>query len=64
MYPTMATEHPTNMTGPRTLNLSDAHVPKRTAKKPAMLGGTVKSWAVIRVYPRPEMMVGRKREKE
>ena len=42
MYPAIATVHPINMTGPLALNRSDTKVPIRTAKNPAIFGGTVK----------------------
>ncbi len=53
----MAREHPTIMTGPRALILSDRNVPRMTNMNPVMLGGTVKSCAMTLLYPRLEMMV-------
>jgi hypothetical protein len=35
----------------------------RTVKKAAMFGGTVNSWAVVDVYPMPEIMDGRNKVK-
>ena len=64
MYPTIATEQPPSMIGPRALILSDKVEQIKTVKKAPMLGGTVNSCAVTRVYPRLEMMVGRNSEKE
>lgn len=52
------------MIGPRALILSDSSEVKSTTMKAAMLGGTVKSCAVVvLVYPRPVMIVGKKSEK-
>lgn len=64
MYPAIATTLPAAMIGPLALILSDSSEVKRTVTKAAKFGGTVKSCAVVvLVYPRPVMMVGRKREK-
>lgn len=46
MYPIIATEQPTRMTGPRALILSDKKVAPITAMNPTIFGGTVNSWAV------------------
>lgn len=49
------------MNGPRAFTLSDRSVANSTMKKAAMLGGAVKSCAVVvLVYPRPVMIVGKK----
>lgn len=62
-YPEIATMQPTAMIGPRALMRSERNEVARTKRKAAMLGGTVNSCAVVFVYPRPLMMVGKKREK-
>ncbi len=56
-------QHPI-ITGPLALILSDANVHIMTARKPAMFGGTVNSWALTLLYPRLEIIEGRKRENE
>lgn len=56
-------QHPI-ITGPRALILSDRNVHRMTARKPAILGGTVNSWALTLLYPRLDMMEGRNSEKE
>ena len=53
--------HPA-ISGPLALTLSDRNDVASTMKNAAMLGGTVNNWAMVDVYPRPLMMVGRKRE--
>lgn len=64
IYPAIAITLPAAMIGPLALILSDSSDVKRTVTKAAKFGGTVKSCAVVvLVYPRPVMMVGRKREK-
>ena len=45
IYPMIASEQQNIMISPRDLILSDIKVPRITAKKPAIFGGTVKSWA-------------------
>lgn len=63
-YPAMATRQPPAIIGPRALILSERNEVRSTTTKAAMLGGTVKSCAVVVfVYPRPVMIVGRKSEK-
>ena len=64
MYPIIATEQPTRMTGPRALILSDKKVAPITAMNPTIFGGTVNSWAVRLVYPKVLIIVGRKSENE
>ncbi len=51
------------MKGPRIFNLSDAIAVIKTKKNATMFGGTVKSWALVDVYPRSLMRVGRNSEK-
>lgn len=60
----IAKEQQISITGPLALSLSDKNVASMTAMKPAILGGTVKSCAFIRLYPRLDMIVGRKSEYE
>lgn len=64
MYPIIAREQPIRITGPRALILSDMKVALITAMNPTVLGGTVSSWAVILVYPKVLIIVGRKSENE
>lgn len=64
MYPIIAREQPTRITGPRALILSDKKVALITAMNPTVLGGTVSSWAVMLVYPKVFIIVGRKSENE
>lgn len=64
IYPAMASTFPAAIIGPLALILSDSNDVNKTVKNAAKFGGTVKSCAVVGlVYPRPVMMVGRKREK-
>ena len=62
IYPVMASTHPTAMTGPRARILSEKAEVSRTRIADTTFGGTVKSWAVVDVYPNPLMIVGRKSE--
>ena len=57
MYPMIASEHPTIITGPRALNLSDRNVPSSTVMNPATFGGTVNNCAMTLLYPSSDMMV-------
>lgn len=64
MYPMIAREQHPIMIGPLPRILSDKKVHKMTAQKPAILGGTVNSWALTLSYPKLEMMDGKNKENE
>lgn len=64
IYPAIAKMLPAAIMGPLALILSDSSDVINTVTNAAKFGGTVNSCAVVvLVYPRPVMMVGRKREK-
>jgi hypothetical protein len=59
----MAKTQPAAMIGPLDLNLSDMVDVISTKTKDTMLGGTVYNCAVVDVYPKVLMIVGRNSEK-